>query len=1384
MTYLALYDLLNSAKTSTPTFTSSLADASAPTSNVASLLQFTIPDGKLFYPEPFIASPSYLHSDITYLHIFQYWYWLWFMFIFLICFFFISFLCTIRWCTNRVRPRRETRGVSRSKCGDLITACVPVSWAISIIVNESTDATDLNDGFGTAELVVGVRAYQWGWEYYYPRSIDLNYNVRPSYSSFVGNSLKYNFSSGKSLATNNLWRMYQNKPEDRVITPAHLMLIPLDSGSMTNFLNFKNIGVNTLQESTAFSKIRNATKVYNSHLVHTPSTFTSKYYSLNNMFSDENDYLTTSSFGVKKQHNLNSSSSYGNSFASTTLDLTSFNKFLDVNLGLSTSAPIEAASPLSLQKENVLSTPADGLRISSMLSSTSVPVSSSAEKLMSYPTLLENINDDSDKEGLSYPITKLYHSNVINGEYRNSATAFSKGQLDSGSSITTDNSSLTNLNTSTTSKVYNLNGPNSKVLLGEQSIRSHADLKPSKSNYNLSSNVNTISSNSHFSNRLGRPENLFQGSLSAETDYADYALTGNLASSRSFISESHPAVQSSLPSGSNSLNYDATTAASTSTSYTLSGELEETTSSQKSSVGDVFVGSREKTPRAINTAYWSTFWATTNPNHRASLVLRANIDRTNFYLPTFSNYADYDFRNDQAIDMLEELFWETSYSGYNFYDYMTMSKDQNSAQSTSPKDFGLEKQFSSSTLGLDMIDKPLTAKILKDLSISGSYYGNSIQMEDYTLKPSQLASYNFALLPLHADLSELDESFSTFKGLNSLFSKFSVAPLGSSSLGLSPRSYISVFNHFRSDYEDFNWSRSTNSQQGTNALATSLMGLNPGLANSLALAEVSSLSMSDEGSRLGSDLRLSNPATLRSSVRNSIVNYNAFQKVFKPRLDEGRSHVNSGSFADLALKQPFLSDSKVPYLQLLGKNRDSFFSTPLYFNSTHRNFNAASSLTDSLNTPMYDFPFLLARTSDTMRFTWVDWFSKWKHVEVQPSSISRYSTLGAPYMRKPFDFNSTTGDKFQDTELYFTRVACSRRNFLTNWSYSPYMYNRAYVWNAESNFDSAFLNTYESLSSAKLACDSMSWYWLSPAFCSNTSNVLNFSSSGNDVYGKSTWRPTSSIASYYYNTSKLVDILSKREFIYRQYLENAHSVVHLPKSLCATPNNPILEELKSSFLFSDPSNFSSEYSRDLLYTATPYFKFVYLKSLSQQASNLASSLPINSSLLTNYALFYFFGTDTSEIGKNSELYKSQFRPLKKGISSMLRLHATGAIAMPIEIRLQVLASSRDVIHSWSIPSACVKIDCVPGYTSHRMMKFLLTGVYWGQCQEICGRYHHWMPIVVYFMKRDLFFLWCTHFVFNPEPNSTWDISDRRFADFIRFASYDKSSWLSEYGSSY
>ena len=215
------------------------------------------PDFKLYYPEPFIAAPSFLHEDLWFIHILHYQHWLWFMFISLIMFFFVTFIATVRWCNPRVKPRRETRGVSRSKCADLITACVPVSWAASIIISESVDATDYYDGFGTGEIVIGIRAYQWGWEYFYPKGIDLNYNVNPSYSAFVGNSIKYNTATEKTTSSNKFWKNFQSKTSNQLTsTPAHLILSPTDNNKILNFINFNDLGSSTLSNSTAFKKIQ------------------------------------------------------------------------------------------------------------------------------------------------------------------------------------------------------------------------------------------------------------------------------------------------------------------------------------------------------------------------------------------------------------------------------------------------------------------------------------------------------------------------------------------------------------------------------------------------------------------------------------------------------------------------------------------------------------------------------------------------------------------------------------------------------------------------------------------------------------------------------------------------------------------------------------------------------------------------------------------------------------------------------------------------------------------------------------------------------------------------------------------------------------------------
>jgi heme/copper-type cytochrome/quinol oxidase subunit 2 len=121
------------------------------------------------------------------------------------------------------------------------------------------------------------------------------------------------------------------------------------------------------------------------------------------------------------------------------------------------------------------------------------------------------------------------------------------------------------------------------------------------------------------------------------------------------------------------------------------------------------------------------------------------------------------------------------------------------------------------------------------------------------------------------------------------------------------------------------------------------------------------------------------------------------------------------------------------------------------------------------------------------------------------------------------------------------------------------------------------------------------------------------------------------------------------------------------------------------------------------------------------------------------------------------------------------------VALPVDTRIQLLTVSKDIIHSWAIPSAGIKIDCVPGYSSHKITIFFLSGIYWGQCMEICGRYHHWMPIVVYFMKRDLFLLWCIHFVSsNKKNNSINSLSTvRNNNDNVYSVSYPTSSWIKE-----
>jgi hypothetical protein len=138
----------------------------------------------------------------------------------------------------------------------------------------------------------------------------------------------------------------------------------------------------------------------------------------------------------------------------------------------------------------------------------------------------------------------------------------------------------------------------------------------------------------------------------------------------------------------------------------------------------------------------------------------------------------------------------------------------------------------------------------------------------------------------------------------------------------------------------------------------------------------------------------------------------------------------------------------------------------------------------------------------------------------------------------------------------------------------------------------------------------------------------------------------------------------------------------LPDYFISSPKNPLLVELKELTPFMDPLNISSESSRNLFYHHSSIFNMSLIHDLISKLNYNTSGLPLNINLITNYILVYFTGyNNTSNLTNDTELLRNQYRPMRKGVSNMVKLHATGAVAMPIETRLHILASSKDVIHS-------------------------------------------------------------------------------------------------------
>jgi cytochrome c oxidase subunit 2 len=150
----------------------------------------------------------------------------------------------------------------------------------------------------------------------------------------------------------------------------------------------------------------------------------------------------------------------------------------------------------------------------------------------------------------------------------------------------------------------------------------------------------------------------------------------------------------------------------------------------------------------------------------------------------------------------------------------------------------------------------------------------------------------------------------------------------------------------------------------------------------------------------------------------------------------------------------------------------------------------------------------------------------------------------------------------------------------------------------------------------------------------------------------------------------------------------------------------------------------------LLFLAIPSLRLLYL-------TDEVSNPNITIKTIGHQWYWRYEYTDFINIEINS--YIIQTRDLSKGDYRLLE--TDNQIVLPINIEVRILVTAADVIHAWTVPAIGVKVDAVPGRLNQLGFTPNIPGIYYGQCSEICGANHSFIPICIEIVNLKYFIKW-------------------------------------------
>jgi hypothetical protein len=274
------------------------------------------------------------------------------------------------------------------------------------------------------------------------------------------------------------------------------LALPLDNYKLLNFLNFNDVGANSIQEMNAFKKIRMFSKTYTSNLVYLPNDFSNKYKTLSNLYINDSAFYDSYLYGLKRQHNFLSANALLNN-QSTFLDFNSVNKFINFNFKntLKTSTPVSYTyKPNLLRKYSNEELTSASLYLSYLLYVTAPQHErSSLNTTLTYADYISSINDNTDKTKTHYPVQTFFHPKHRRYKFNNFSNVNKLNFTNDLNLIDFTNEVRNNIFDGDYSyKNISASSSNQSVLIGNRYVRNFIKNSPSVPSLNYSMNLNTM----------------------------------------------------------------------------------------------------------------------------------------------------------------------------------------------------------------------------------------------------------------------------------------------------------------------------------------------------------------------------------------------------------------------------------------------------------------------------------------------------------------------------------------------------------------------------------------------------------------------------------------------------------------------------------------------------------------------------------------------------------------------------------------------------------------------------------------------------------------------------------------------------------------------------